>query len=84
MIVSWFSAGVSSAVATKLVINKIDKIIYQHVDDQHADTLRFLKDCEQWFGKPIEIIQSPFRTVENVVLFTRWVKGPGGATQKEV
>jgi hypothetical protein len=79
MIVSWFSAGISSAVATKIVIDQVDKIIYQHVDDQHEDTLRFLKDCEKWFGKPIEVIQSPFKTVENVVLFTRWVRGPSGA-----
>jgi hypothetical protein len=67
--VSWFSAGVSSAVATKLVADEVDKIIYTHIDDQHPDTLRFLRDCEQWFGKPIEILQAPVKTVADAMCF---------------
>ena len=39
--VSWFSAGVSSAVATWLVRDQIDRIIYTHIDDQHPDAMRF-------------------------------------------
>lgn len=78
-IVSWFSAGVSSAVATKLAIEQIDHIIYTHIEDQHPDTLRFVKDCEQWFGKPIEIISSPYKTVENVCKSISYVNGPSGA-----
>jgi hypothetical protein len=54
--VAWFSAGVSSAVATKLMIDEIDQILYTHIDDQHPDTLRFVRDCESWFGKPVEIL----------------------------
>jgi hypothetical protein len=65
MTVSWFSAGVSSAVATWLVRDQIDRIVYTHIDNQHSDTMRFVKDCEQWFGKPVEITQSPLKTVEN-------------------
>lgn len=65
--VSWFSAGVSSAVATKLAIDEIDEIIYTHIDDQHPDTMRFVKDCEIWFGKKITILQSPYKSVENVL-----------------
>jgi len=61
--ISWFSAGVSSAVATKLAIDEIDRILYTHIDDQHPDTMRFVKDCEQWFGKTVEILQSPVKTV---------------------
>ncbi len=56
MTVSWFSAGVSSAVATKLLIDEIDSVHYVHIDDQHPDTLRFVADCERWFGKPIEMM----------------------------
>ena len=62
--VSWFSAGVSSAVATRLAIDEIDEVIYTHIDDQHPDTMRFVKDCEAWFGKPITILQSHYRNVE--------------------
>ena len=66
--VSWFSAGVSSAVATKLAISKIDQIIYIHIDDHHPDTLRFVDDCEKWFGKQIKRIQSPYKNVANALL----------------
>ena len=38
MIVSWFSAGVSSAVATWLMRDVVDKILYIHIGDQHEDT----------------------------------------------
>ncbi len=67
--VSWFSAGVSSAVATKLAIDEIDEIIYTHIDDQHDDTLRFVSDCEKWFGKPITIIQSHIKNVADAMCF---------------
>ena len=77
--VSWFSGGVSSAVATKLAIDQVDRIIYQHIDDQHPDTLRFIKDCEAWFGKPVEIQQSPYRSVQDVCLAMNFVSGPHGA-----
>ena len=77
--VAWFSAGVSSAVATKLMIEQIDKIIYQHIDDQEADTLRFVRDCEAWFGKPITIRQSPYKCVDNACRGIAYVNGVRGA-----
>ena len=79
--VSWFSAGVSSAVATKLAIADIDEIIYTHIDDQHPDTMRFVKDCEAWFGKAITILQSPAKSVANAWLLSglRRAKTPQGA-----
>ena len=67
--VSWFSAGVSSAVATKMAIDDIDQIIYTHIDDQHDDTMRFVKDCEQWFDKEIIIISSPIKNVSDAMCF---------------
>lgn len=79
--VSWFSAGVSSAVATWLVRDQVDKIIYTHIDDQHPDTMRFVQDCETWFEKPVEILQSPYLNVANAVRAggSRYVNGPSGA-----
>lgn len=71
-IIAWFSAGVSSAVATKIASPYIDQIIYTHIEDQHPDTLRFVRECEEWFEKTIEILQSPYKTVENAC------KGAGG------
>ena len=80
--VSWFSAGVSSAVATKLTIDSIDEIYYIHIDDHHADTLRFVRDCEAWFGKEIKTIQSPYKNVNNALLGAGgkgYVNGVAGA-----
>lgn len=81
LVVSWFSAGVSSAVATWLMRDQLDHIIYTHIDDQHPDTMRFVKDCEAWFGKTVEVIQSPYRNVEAAVQAggSRFVNGPTGA-----
>jgi 3'-phosphoadenosine 5'-phosphosulfate sulfotransferase (PAPS reductase)/FAD synthetase len=79
---SWFSAGVSSAVATKLCIDIIDEIIYIHIDDHHPDTLRFVDDCEKWFGKPIRRVQSRYKNVNNALLGAGgkgYVNGPAGA-----
>jgi len=78
-IVSWFSAGVSSAVATKLYIDRISEIYYIHIEDQHPDSLRFVKDCEAWFDKPITILQSPHKSVEGVCISQRYINGPSGA-----
>jgi hypothetical protein len=80
--VAWFSAGVSSAVATKLLIDEVDRIIYTHIEDQHPDTMRFVHDCEHWFGKHIEVLQSPYMSVENACRMSGgrgYVNGPGGA-----
>ena len=80
--VSWFSTGVSSAVATKLVAEQVDRIIYIHIDDQHEDSLRFVKDCERWIGKEIEIIQSDYKNVENACKSSGgrgYINGPSGA-----
>ena len=80
--IAWFSAGVSSAVATKLVLNEIDEIVYTHIEDQHPDTLRFLHDCEGWYGRGITMLQSPLGSVENACFAAGgrgYVNGPGGA-----
>jgi hypothetical protein len=79
MIVSWFSAGVSSAVATKLIVNDIDHVFYIHVEDQHPDTMRFVKDIEHWLGKQIEIMQSPYGSVENACRAASYLNGVAGA-----
>lgn len=80
--VGWFSGGVSSAIAVKLAIKDIDKIIYIHIDDHHPDTLRFKDDCEKWYDREIEIIQSKLKSVENAVLLAGgrgYINGQGGA-----
>jgi len=78
-IVSSFSAGVSSAVATKLAIESIDHIVYIDIEDQHPDTLRFVRECEEWFGKPVTILQSPYRSVQNACRAFGYLVGADGA-----
>ena len=77
--VAWFSAGVSSAVAVKLMVEQIDMIVYQHIDDQHEDTLRFVRECEAWFGKPVTIDQSPLKCVNHACRQLQYINGPKGA-----
>lgn len=81
-IVSWFSAGVSSAIATKIALQTHPnlEIIYTHIEDQHPDTLRFITDCEKWFNKKIEINQSPLKSVNNACRAAGFVNSPYGAS----
>lgn len=68
--------------ATYLAIKDIDQVIYIHIEDQHPDTLRFVRECEAWFGKEILILQSPHKTVESAVRGAGgkgWINGAGGA-----
>ena len=76
--VGMFSAGVSSAVAVKLVAGELDAIFYTHIDDQHPDTLRFVWDCHTWFDRDITIRRSPLRTVENAIRQASFVSTPRG------
>ena len=78
--VSWFSSGVSSAVASWLERDRIDRNIYIDIEDQHPDSIRFLKDVEQWIGKPIEIIKHPLGSVEAACKYRQFINGPKGAS----
>jgi hypothetical protein len=56
-----------------------DKIIYIDIEDQHSDTYRFIKDCEKWFGKKIEILKSPLGSVEKCCLSCQFIRSPHDA-----
>ena len=62
-IVCWFSCGAASAVATKLAISNKPKdselvVVYTHVEEEHPDNMRFMKDCERWFGQEIQVLKN--------------------------
>lgn len=62
------SAGVSSFVAGWLAKDIIDEWIYIDVDDQHEDSMRFIKDCEKAIGKQITVLKSKeYTSVEQCV-----------------
>ena len=62
-VVSWFSCGVTSAVALKLTMERYTgqvPIVPMYIDtgSEDPDNLRFLHDVEQWLGVEIQIIKS--------------------------
>jgi len=62
-VVCRFSCGAASAVATKLALAKYsaehDVVIhYSDTRSEHPDNERFLRECEAWFGRPVERLSS--------------------------
>ena len=82
-VLSWFSSGAASAVATKLTIAKHGSSVvpvYCATHAEHSDNDRFRADCERWFGQPVESIQSDkYADTWDVWSKRRWLAGPEGA-----
>ncbi len=80
-LISWFSAGVSSAVATKIAINDLgcEEIIYIKIEDEHPDNDRFVRECQSWFGGDIMVLQSPYKSVDQVNRSQRYINSINGA-----
>ncbi len=82
-VVSWFSCGAASAVATKLAIaaNEKIEIVYCEVKEEHPDNKRFLKDCEKWFGQEIKILGNDDykRSIDEVFWRRKYLAGIAGA-----
>lgn len=46
----------------------VDEWIYIDIEDQHEDSIRFIKDCEKAIGKEIKILKSKeYRCVEDCI-----------------
>jgi 3'-phosphoadenosine 5'-phosphosulfate sulfotransferase (PAPS reductase)/FAD synthetase len=80
----WFSCGATSAVAIKLALKKYSHlpalIAYCDTGSEHPDNLRFIKDCERWYGQEIHILKSSkYQDIWDVFLKTRYLVGPRGA-----
>ena len=73
--VCWISAGVSSFLAGYLAGN-VDEFIYIDIENQHPDSMRFIKDCEKTLGKPIQILKSPLGNVENAIKQAGFINRP--------
>lgn len=76
--VCWLSAGVSSFIAGYLA-KGVDEYIYIDIENQHPDSMRFIKDCEKFLNKPVQILKSPYGSVENVIQQFRYINGANGA-----
>lgn len=83
MKVCWISAGVSSFIAAYLA-DGVDEYIYIDIENQHPDSMRFIKECELVLGKPIQILKSEYGSVQNVIKQFRYINSPYGAKCTEV
>lgn len=82
-ILSWFSCGAASAVATKLAIVEHGARVvptYCETNAEHADNERFLRECEAWFGVPVTRIGSDkYADTWDVWTKRRYLAGIDGA-----
>lgn len=83
MKVCWISAGVSSFIAGYLA-KDVDEYIYIDIENQHPDSMRFIKNCETVLNKPIRILKSNYGSVQNVIKQFRFINGIYGAKCTEV
>lgn len=84
MIIGWWSAGITSAVACKLAIDKYGKenvkLFYFDTGAAHPDNARFKKECEDWYDVTIETRKSKkYADPLDVIRQTKYVNGAAGA-----
>lgn len=70
-IICWWSGGITSAVACKLVLDLNPdapvRVIMLETWNEDEDTYRFKEDCEQWYGHKIEsLCTEKFTNIEDV------------------
>lgn len=82
-VLSWFSAGAASAVATKLTISEFgDQCVpvYCETGSEHPDNERFITDCEKWFDTPVTRLKSEkYTDTWDVFEKRRYLAGINGA-----
>ena len=83
-VISWFSCGAASAVATILAAIQYGEIeaVYCRVIEEHEDNLRFLDDFTRVFGIPVKTIINKYHegSIYDVFLKRRYIKHiKGGA-----
>lgn len=81
-VLSWFSCGAASAVATKLALASGRAIVPVYCDThaEHEDNARFRRDCETWFGVPVTSIASDkYADTWDVWTKRRYLAGIDGA-----
>jgi len=77
-VVTWFSCGAASAVAAKL--SAPDVIAYCDTGAEHPDNVRFMADCERWFGMAVAVLKSEdYADTWDVWEKERWLAGIAGA-----
>ncbi len=82
----WFSCGAASAVATKISIGQygddfeVMPVCCDTRPSEHPDNMRFARECETWFGRPITFISNDqYATVDEVFERVGYMSGVKGA-----
>ena len=83
-IVSWFSGGVTSTIATILALDEYGtdnvEIVFFETGSHHDDNARYFADCERVFGKPIKtVMKAGFTDIHAVFEKERFINSPFGA-----
>jgi 3'-phosphoadenosine 5'-phosphosulfate sulfotransferase (PAPS reductase)/FAD synthetase len=84
-VVSWFSAGLSSALATDIALRKYPdmKILYIDIAEHHKDSMRFVNQCGKLYKKKIEILKSENKiygnSVQKCIQSIAFINSPRGA-----
>ena len=84
-VVVWFSCGITSAVAADLALKKYKGILpvviaYTDPGAEHEDNVRFMADCEKWFGQDIlKLKAEKFDDIWDVFKARRYLAGIAGA-----
>lgn len=80
--IAWFSCGATSAVACKLALKEDSdvEVYYIETGAHHPDNKRFISECQEWFGKEINILQSPYQNVIDVIERVKFINSPNGAS----
>lgn len=77
-LISWFSCGAASAIATKICPEATP--VYCETGAEHPDNARFLADCEKWFGRPVTRLRSDrYTDTWDVWTKRRYLAGIDGA-----
>lgn len=82
-VISWFSCGAASAIATVLAAIKHGDIraVYCMVRDEHEDNVRFMDDFTRTFGIPVEVTMNKQYdgSIYNVFLKRKYISNQHGA-----
>lgn len=82
-VISWFSCGAASAVATVIAAIHYERVraIYCKVVEEHPDNERFADDFTRTFGIPVEsIVNGKYNgSIYEVFRKRRFITGPNGA-----
>lgn len=83
-VISWFSCGAASAIATVMAYHKYGstlEVVYCRVIEEHPDNLKFIEEFTRVTGIPVTVLMNEKYegSIYKVFEHRRFLKGPHGA-----